>query len=68
MKRCDINIKKAIELSEQMIRLANRGDEDREDIGCGVLYGILRDAGYKIRKLAEEEKIAHMAKGWWNET
>ena len=65
MKRCDINIKKAIELAEQMISLADRGDEDREDIGCGVLYGILRDAGYKIRKLAEEEKNAHMAKGWW---
>ncbi len=68
MKRCDINIKKAIELAEQMIRLADRGDEDREDVGCGVLYGILRDAGYKIRKLAVDEKKAHVAKGWWNET
>lgn len=67
MKACDHNLKKAILLAERMIGLADRGDSDREDIGCGILYGMLRDSGYKIKRLAEEEKLKHIAKGWWDE-
>jgi hypothetical protein len=48
-----------------MIELADQGDADREDTGCGVLYGVLRDSAYKIRQLAQEEKGRHQAKGWW---
>lgn len=65
MKPCNENIEKAIQLSETMIRLADAGDMDREDVGCGILYGILRDAAYRIRKTAESEKAAHMQKGTW---
>ena len=50
-----------------MIALANQGDTDREDNGCGILYGILRDSAYKLKKLAEEEKQNHVRKGWWPE-
>ena len=50
-----------------MIDLANRGDEDRQDTGCGVLYGILRDSAYKLKQLAEKEKQAHIDKGLWTE-
>ncbi|MFP4444934.1 MAG: hypothetical protein ACLFPD_01640 [Desulfosudaceae bacterium] len=67
MKPCDENIKKTIEVTDEMIRLAARGDAQREDIGCGILYGVLLDAAYKIRKLAEAEKLEHMKKGWWTE-
>jgi hypothetical protein len=48
-----------------MLALADRGDAEREDVGCGILYGILRDAAYKIRKAAEAERQNHMEKGWW---
>ena len=48
-----------------MILLADKGDELREDVGCGILYGILRDAAYKIKKAAEAEKAAHVKKGDW---
>lgn len=67
VKPCDQNIKLTIELTRQMIRLADQGDADREDTGCGVLYGVLRDAAFKIRQLAEQEKGRHQAKGWWQE-
>ena len=67
MKPCDSNIKRTIELTDRMIRLADAGDAAREDVGCGVLYGILRDAAYKLKKLAEEEKASHIRKGWWTE-
>ena len=67
LKPCDKNIKWTIELSHKMIRLADQGDKDREDTGCGVLYGVLRDSAYKILQLAEREKARHQAKGWWQE-
>lgn len=65
MKPCDENIKRTIELSHKMIALADQGDADREDTGCGVMYGVLRDSAYKILHLAEQEKKRHQQKGWW---
>lgn len=67
VKPCDQNIKRTIQLSQEMIRLADQGDEEREDTGCGVLYGVLRDSAYKILQMAQEEKKRHKAKGWWQE-
>jgi hypothetical protein len=65
MKPCNEKIMKTLELAERMIEIADEGDMVREDAGCGVLYGVVRDAGFKIKKLAEEEKAAHVRKGWW---
>ena len=48
-----------------MIHLADQGDADREDNGCGILYGVLRDSAYKLKNLAEDEKANHVQKGWW---
>jgi hypothetical protein len=50
-----------------MIQLADQGDAEREDTGCGVLYGVLRDSAYKLLQMAENEKGRHQAKGWWQE-
>ena len=65
MRPCDETIKKTLALAESMLNLADHGDAFREDSGCGVLYGVLRDAAYKIRHLAEAEREAHTNKGWW---
>ena len=65
LKPCNQNIVKTLHLVEQMIALADRGDEDRQDVGCGVLYGVLRDTAYKLKRMAEEEKRSHQEKGWW---
>lgn len=65
MRPCSENIQKTLCLVEEMLRLADQGDADREDIGCGVLYGVLRDTAFKLKKLAEEERQAHILKGWW---
>nr|WP_319493706.1 hypothetical protein [uncultured Desulfobacter sp.] len=67
-KKCDINIARTIDLAQKMIELAQNGYEHHDDPGCGVLYGILLDSGYKILDLAEKEKQAHMLKGWWVES
>ncbi len=67
-KKCDTNIASTIKLAKKMIHLAQEGDEHREDPGCGVLYGILLDSGYKILDLAQREKQNHIDKGWWEES
>ncbi|MEJ2657043.1 MAG: hypothetical protein P8012_07565 [Desulfobacterales bacterium] len=67
MRPCNHNIRKTLDLVDEMIRVADKGDIDREDNGCGILYGVLRDSAYKVKKLAEQEKLKHIEKGWWNE-
>ncbi len=67
MKSCDKNLKETLNISAKMIELAFQGDAEREDTGCGILYGVLLDSAYKIQKLAEKEKEAHIRKGWWQE-
>jgi hypothetical protein len=65
VKACDQNIYEALLLADRMIDLADRGDQEREDAGCGILYGILRDSAYKIKKVAEKERQSHIRKGMW---
>jgi hypothetical protein len=65
MKPCDESILKVIDLAEEMLLIADEGDAVREDAGCGVLYGVLRDSAYRIKKMAEKERDAHINKGWF---
>jgi len=67
IKACDESIKKVFKIIKTMLDLADEGDEVREDDGCGVLYGVLRDSAFKIKKLAEAEREAHINKGWWKD-
>ncbi|NLD37870.1 MAG: hypothetical protein GX654_13465 [Desulfatiglans sp.] len=63
MKPCDENLIKVIALTEEMILLSDEGDALRDDSGCGVLYGVLRDSAYRIKKMAEMERDSHINKG-----
>ena len=65
MRPCDRNIQSTLNLVEDMMKIADKGDIEREDTGCGILYGVLRDSAYKLKKLAEKEKEQHKKKGWW---
>ena len=67
MRPCNLHIVNTLKLVEEMIKLADRGDADREDNGCGILYGVLRDSAFKLKKLAEEERQSHIQKGWWQD-
>jgi len=60
------NIIKVLRLSRNMMLLADRGDDHRQDKGCGVLYGTLRDSAYKLRTLAEQEIDVHKKTGLWD--
>ncbi len=48
-----------------MLGIAEKGNTDREDDGCGILYGVMLDSAYKIKQIAEAEKEKHIKKGWW---
>jgi len=63
--KCNENLLRSLEMARQLLILADQGDEYREDVGCGVLYGTLRDCAYKIRGLAESEIAVHKSKGKW---
>lgn len=60
------HIRQVLRLTREMMLLADLGDRDRIDPSCGVLYGNLRDAAYKLRLEAEKEKALHKDKGIWD--
>jgi hypothetical protein len=49
-----------------MLDLAERGERDQTDSGCGILYSLVRDMGYRLRKAAEEERERHRRAGRWD--
>lgn len=59
------HIRQALELSRQLIILADEGELDARDDGCILLYGVARDCAYKLRQLAEAERERHQARGDW---
>jgi hypothetical protein len=65
LKASNENINTTLELVNSLLALADKGDLEREDVGCGILFGIVRDAAYKIRRVAECEKALHMKMGKW---
>jgi len=66
MKECNQNIVDVLELVKDMIILSDKGGAASEDDSCIMMYGVVRDCAYKIRKLAEEEKRLHVAGNKWD--
>ncbi len=60
------NLKRLMKLTHEMMALADEGDRDRDDATCGIIYGILRDSAYKLRRLAEQECEKHQRAGKWD--
>jgi hypothetical protein len=60
------NINKLLNLSRELLFLADKGDLQREDESCGVLFGVVRDAAYKIWEIAEREREMHLKQGTWD--
>jgi CheY-like chemotaxis protein len=49
------SLRKVIELSEQMIELSKTGAEAACGVECGIIFGTLRDCGYKLKRAAARE-------------
>ena len=67
-KYCNETLSKALSLARELMILADQGDASRDDVGCGVVFGTLRDCAYKIRALAESEISEHKKQGKWQES
>jgi hypothetical protein len=65
MHKCNKHILEALDLSKKMIILADEGEASATDDSCVVLYGIVRDCAYRIRRQAEEERKKHLANDAW---
>lgn len=65
-KPANENLLSVLRMTREMLLLADLGDETRDDAGCGILYGALRDAAWKVRRLAELEREAHIENGTWD--
>ena len=59
-------LRRARLLAEEMLRLADEGDRYRDDRSCGILYGVLRDTGYRLRQLVDEERDKHVHADKWD--
>ncbi len=67
MKSFNQNLVTLIRLTREMLALADEGDRDRIDDSCGIIYGILRDSAYRLRKVAKEECQQHIETGIWED-
>ncbi|MBD3392939.1 MAG: hypothetical protein GF418_12610 [Chitinivibrionales bacterium] len=67
MRASNENIERAIDCARELLFLADKGDMQREDEECGVLFGIIRDTGYQIRRLAQKERERHRQRGTWDD-
>lgn len=61
------NLVKLLNLTMEMLALADEGDRDRDDTNCGIIYGVLRDSAYKLRRLAKDECGKHKEAGKWQD-
>ena len=66
--RANENLRRLIRLTREMLALADEGDRDRLDDSCGILYGVLRDMAYRLRKTAEVECDKHRSAHHWDES
>ena len=58
---CNEYIFKALKIANDLMGLANNKDALRDESGCGILSGVMRDCAYKIRRTVEHECLQHTA-------
>lgn len=66
-QKANENLSRTLRLTREMLALADEGDRDRRDDSCGIIYGIMRDMAYRLRKLAESECERHRSADNWDE-
>jgi len=57
--RSDMYIERALKSATELLAIANEADAQRDDDGCGIFFGVVRDCAYKILRQAEYERQAH---------
>jgi hypothetical protein len=65
--RVNEKIFRVLELSRELLKIADEGDEARTDKGSGILFGTVRDNSYKLIRLAQQELEVHRNSGPWDD-
>lgn len=52
----------AKKLADKMLKIVENGIIQCEDDGCMLVYGTIRDCGYKIQRTVEQEQISAQRK------
>ncbi len=55
------HLNRAARLGGSLIRLADEAERAWLDNSCRILYGIVRDMGYRLQRLASEEMARRRA-------
>jgi hypothetical protein len=55
----DRNLDRTLSMAQRLIDLSDQGEANSCDDGCALLYGVVRDCGYRIRAHAVREKDTH---------
>jgi hypothetical protein len=58
-KTRDVHIRRALRAADELCCIADEGEAQSQDDGCCILYGVVRDCGYKIKGWANREKERH---------
>jgi hypothetical protein len=66
MKDCNLNIVDLLKVADDLLEVANKGDIDRNDDSCGVLYGLARDYANRLMREANREKDKHKSSNKWD--
>lgn len=53
-------ILEAMKLAEKMLLMSEQGVVSCNDDSCWLLFGVIRDCGYKIRRTIEEEQFEEL--------
>jgi hypothetical protein len=63
--KCNNNLIKTLELTEELKKIAHNGLSDSNDDNCILLYGIIQDYCYKIKSEVEREINRHKKTNKW---
>lgn len=61
------NIRKVLEMCDELISLAEEGEAQAPDDGCLGLYARVRDCAYTLNAQAKFEREVHLAQGAWDD-
>lgn len=65
-RRCNDNLRQALDLSDRMIRMADRAFEGGVDEESRQLLGLVWEMAMKLRSRVEKECERHRASGGWD--
>jgi rubrerythrin len=62
----NVNIRRTLRLTKEMIDLAEQGLRDANDPSCQLMYGKMKEMSEVLRMLAEGEAEKHIEKDKWD--